>query len=245
MDPMSATKERIKELEDKYENLVAMTLKAVNLQSPSISDFRNKITLRLPQSIKLQQSLKENLPYIYNATSIEEIFGVFNLGVWNYLNYGLLQHLVEVYGDSEMKDMMREYATSVEVFRKETPLKVFWEASPNGDCPNVSSNLRRDLLKITFKHGNLNPTTTLEEIEQFRQVLTHKFTLPEFVMILAHIEKGCVATIWFVPPSVAAILKDENQRTEFFEHHHILEMKIEDSTIYCSGKNHEIDALVF
>ena len=214
-----------------------MTLTAVNLQSPSISDFRNKITLRLPQSIRLQQSLKENLPYISNATSVEEIFLVFNLGVWNYLNYGLLQYLVEEYGDSEMKKMMQEYATSVEVFRKETSLKVFWEASPNGDCPDVPSNLRRDLLKITFKHGNLNPTTTLEEIEQFRQDLTHKFTLPEFVMILAHIEKGCVTTIWFIPPSVAAILRDEEQRTEFLEQHHIQELTIEDSTIYHSGKN--------
>ena len=216
-----------------------MTLTAVNSQTSSVSDFRNKITLRLPQSIKTQHSLKENLPYIYNATSIEEIFGVFNLGVWSYLNYGLLQHLVEVYGNNEMKDMMQEYATSVEVFRKETPLKVFWEASPNGDCPDVPSNLRRDLLKITFKHGNQNPTTTLEEIETFRRDITNKFSLPEFVMILAHIEKGCVATIWFVPPSVAVILKDEKQIAEFLKQHHILEMKIEDSTIYHSCKNYK------
>ena len=143
-----------------------------------------------------------------------------------------------------MKKMMQEYATSLGVFRKETPLKVFWEASPDEDCPDVPSNLSKALLKVTFKHGDLKPTTTLEEIEQFRQNLTHKFTLPEFVMILAHIEEGCVVTTWFVPPSVAAILRDEEQIAEFLKQHHIQEMTVEDSNIHYSGKKQEIIALV-
>ena len=87
IDPVSCAKERIEELEDRYENLVVMTLEAVNVQSPSISDFRNKITLRLPRSIKPQHSLKENLPYIYNASSIE-FRGMELLELWTSSAFG-------------------------------------------------------------------------------------------------------------------------------------------------------------
>ena len=68
-----------------------MTRKDVKWKSPDIDDFHTKITL-LPPEIK-PESLTKNLSKIYGAETIDEIFGLFNLQV-----YGLLQHLVNIYG---------------------------------------------------------------------------------------------------------------------------------------------------
>ena len=217
-----------------------MTQRDVKSKSPDIDDFRTEITL-LPAEIKpeLQQSLTKNLSVLYGANTIEEIFGLFNLHVWNFLNYGLLQHLVNTYGVDETQKVMKEYTSSVESFRKETSLKVFWEAYPTGMCPTLPPDLRQKLRKVTFKHGNLSDATSLDAIENFRQKLCREFSLPDVTVFLADIEKGCVTTTWFVPPAVTTTLSNEMLRGnyQFLQQHFILELRIE-KTIYNAGESH-------
>ena len=213
-----------------------MTRRDVELKSPDIYDFRHEITL-LPPAIKLElrQSLKENLSDIYSAKTVEEIFGLFNLQVWSFLNYGLLQHLVNIYGLDETKKVMKKYASSVESFRKETSLKVFWEAYPL--CPTLPPDLKQKLRKVIFKHGNLSDATSLAVIENFRQEFCREFSLPDLIVFLADIKKGSVTTVWFVPPAVTTILSNEMLRGnfQFLQQHCILELMIE-KTIYNSGE---------
>ena len=217
-----------------------MTQRDVILKSPDISDFRTEITL-LPQAIKVevQQSVKESLPDIYSAKTIEEIFGVLNLQVWNFLNYGLLQHLVNIYGLDETKEAMKKYASSVESFRKETSLKAFREAYPVGMCPTFPADLRQKLRKLTFKHGNLSDATSLDVIENFRKELCREFSLPDLIVILADLKKGSITSVWLVPPAVTTTLSNEMLRGnfQFLQQHCILELRIE-KTIYNAGELH-------
>ena len=48
----------------------------------------------------------------------------------------------------------------------------------------------------------------------------------------------CVATVWLVPPSLAAKLEDEIKRgnISFLEQHNVLELKIEESIVHSSGR---------
>ena len=232
--PVSVVRTTIKQLQEKYCCLVTKTQKVVEIQCPNIAHFRTRITI-LPPAVSLehQQKLKEIIPCIYNAKTIEEIFGFLNLLVWNYLNYGLLEHIIDVYGDDNIKQTMQEYASSVELFRKETPLRVFLSAQPGGKCPDIPTSLRNNLTKVMFKHGDLITESTLDEIEQYRQKLACEYSLPDFVMILVEIREGSVVTVWLMPQTVAAILKDRIPKsTKFLYEHHILLFKIEDITIY-------------
>ena len=241
-DAVTAAKATIGYLQHEYEQLVIMTQEAVKAKSPTLTAFRTSITLRLPEPTKLEleTSLMKKLQFIYDAKSIDTIFGIFNLSIWSFLNFGLLQHIVEVYGDNELQQRMLKYTTSVEAFRKQTTLEVFWKVHPvTRECPEIPTNLRESLKRITFKHGNLDPTTTtLNDIERYRQDLARQYSFPDFTIILEDIEKGCVATIWLVPPSLAAKLADEIQRgnVTFLEQHNILELKIQESTVYCPGR---------
>ena len=235
---VSVVRARIKVLEKKYRSLVIMTKRDVKSKSPDIDDFRDEITL-LPPEIKpeLQRSLTKNLSKLYSAETIDEIFGLFNLQVWNFLNYGLLQHLVDVYGEDETEETMKEYASSVEAFRKETSLKAFREAYPAGMCPTLPPDLEQKLRKVTFKHGNLSDATSLDAIENFRQELCREFSLPDLIVFLANIKKGSVTTVWFVPPAVTTILSNEMLRGnfQFLQQLCILELRIE-KTIYNAGE---------
>ena len=241
-DAVTAAKATIGYLQHEYEQLVIMTQEAVKAKSPTLTAFRTSITLQLPEAVRseVKLNLMEQLPFIYDAKSIDAIFGILNLSIWSYLNFGLLQHIVKVYGDDELQQRMLKYTASVESFRKQTILAVFWKASPaTRKCPKIPTELRESLTQIIFKHGNLDPTTTtLNDIEIHRQDLAQEYSFPDFTIILAHIEKGCVATIWLVPPSLAAKLADEIQRgnVTFLEQHNILELKIQESTVYCPGR---------
>ena len=239
---VTIAREQIGQLQNEYEELVLLAQEAVEAKSPTLTQFRTSITLRLPEPTKseLKPTLKENVGIIYAAKSIDEIFGICNLSLWSYLSYGLLQHLVKVYGDDKLQQRMLKYTTTVEAFRKQTTLKVFWKASPAaGKCPKILTNFRESLKPIAFKHSKLDPTTTtLNDIERYRQDLAWEYSFPDFIIILADIEKGCVATTWLVPPSLAAKLADEIKRgnVSFLEQHNILELKIQDSTVYHSGR---------
>ena len=241
-DAFTAAKTTIGYLQNEYEQLVMMTQEAVEAKSPTLKEFRTSITLQLPEPTRseLETSLMKKLQFIYDAKSIDTIFGILNLSIWSYLNFGLLQHLVEVYGDDKLQQRMLNYTTSVESFRKATTLKVFWKASPaTRKCPKIPTELRESLTQISFKHGNLDPTTTtLNDIERYRQDLAQEYSFPDFTIILAHIEKGCIVTIWLVPPSLATKLADELKRgnVSFLEQHNILELKMQESTVYRSGR---------
>ena len=239
-DVVAAARAKIAQLKEEYKSLVTMTQEAVQAKSPTLTEFRTEITLQLLcKTIKseVQLSLKETLPYIYNAKSIGEIFGFLNLRVWNFLNYGLLQHIVEVYGDDKLHQKMEKYIALVDSFRKKTTLEVFWEAHPaSKSCPEIPSTLRESLKRVTFKHGNLDGTASLQDIEQFRQNLALHVSLPDLTIILEDIRGWSVATVWLVPPSVADRLADEVQKgnIDFLEQHNILELEIQDSTVYRS-----------
>ena len=220
-----------------------MTQGAVKAKSPTLTEFRTEITLQLPESIRseLETSLLQKIPFISNAKSIDEIFDILNLsGVWSYLNFGLLQHLVEVYGDDELRQRMLKYTTSVDDFRKQTTLKVFWKASPaTKNCPEIPIKLRESLSQITIEHGKLDPaTTTLNDIDRYRQDLAQKYSFPEFTIILKDIAKGSIVTTWLVPPSLATKLADDMKKgnIRFLWQHNVLELTIQGSTVYRSGR---------
>ena len=238
-DAVTTAKMEMGNLQDMYKKLVMISQEAVNAKTSNLNEFRTNITLQLPESIRseVELSLMKKLSFIYDAKSIDTIFGILNLSIWSYLNFGLLQHIVKIYGDTQLQQEMDKYSTSVECFRKQTTLKVFWKAQTDTKrCPDIPTEVRESLKRITFKHGHLDPaTTTLNDIEQYRKDLAREYSFPEFTVILEDIDKGCVATTWLVPPSLATKLADEIKRgnVSFLEQHNL---KMQESTVRHPGR---------
>ena len=172
------TKRRIKDLEMKYANLVVKAQKEVKKEKPDLEIFCTEITL-LPSHMKeeYQQDLKDFMPQLYNAKSIPEIFGVLNL-IWNYLHYGLLQHIIELYGSDDTKKLMKSYIEDVKSFQQETTLAMFWEADPNRRRPK---SLGGDIIEALTSHAKLTSSSFLKSVEEFRQESACEISLLVFV----------------------------------------------------------------
>lgn len=233
------TRLRIEELEKSYCTLVTTTQEVVRRKAPSIEEFRTAITL-LPSSVKHQQQqyLRDHLKYIYEAESIDQIFGHLNLQVWNYLNFGLLECIVAKYGDPTTKEKMEEYKASVQSFRKSTPLHIFLEAQPEGKCPEISPSLKKHLQEVRFRHNRLSPYSLLEEVDCIRLEVAREFALPDFAVALARIQFGSVSIVWTLPSSLTAILEDkiEKESFQFIQWDYVVEVAIAGTRIYPSSK---------
>ena len=223
-----------------YEDLVSQTQAVVVQQSPEVEDFRQKITL-LPNSVKeeCQKYLKELLPDIYHSESIEEIFLNLNF-LWNYLSFGLLKHIIQMYGGDKLKQQIEEYSTAVDAFRMETSLHVFLSVQPKHQYREVPTGLKRHLKEviILFEHENFTMNSSLSEVELHRQQLSCEFSLPDFAIILKEIKQGSLSTVWLVPVSVAATIKEnlQSKHLDFLQEHEIIQLTMDGEKIFPFGE---------
>ena len=156
----------------------------------------DKITIRY---------FKENIKVFQQCSSIDEIFYHLNL-YWDFLNYGLLKHIIDRLNNKEFKQKMGEYIHELTAFRKTTTLREFscaWH--------HKSTKVPCDLKKFVTKHDKSWMDCTLEEAEQFRKKFSVKFSLIEFALILIQIEKGSVLITWLIPAAVIPHLENQLQ----------------------------------
>ena len=219
--------------------MVTATQQAVRQRAPSIDEFRTAITL-LPSSVKReqQQYLRDHLEYIYEANSIDQIFGYLNLHVWDYLNFGLLECIAAKYGDPTTKEMMEDYKVSVQSFRKNTTLRVFLEAQPERMCPVISPILKKGLQEVKIQYRSLSSDSSLEEVECIRLKLARELALPDFAVELKRIIIGSISIVWALPSSLTVILKEKVEKGSFLfiQWADVVEVAIAGTNIYPSGK---------
>ena len=231
------TQSWIKGLEGQYRDLVKKAQKEVMKQEPDLDEFRTEITL-LPTSFReehIRQYIKDNLPQLYEAKSIPQIFGLLNIR-WNYLHYDLLQHIIDLYGSDDTKELMKGYIKNVRSFQQETTLAMFWEADP-GHMSDMAESSREKLAKVVTRHKDLTSGSLLKSIEAFRLKFAREISLPECALVMKDILPGSVVIVWLIPAKGAITLKNQVEKgtIEFFKQHHILELRIDDVTIYSSG----------
>ena len=212
-------------MERKFEELVNKTRE--ELENIPVEQFCNTITLP-PLSLKDQLSgcLGDIIPKITNADTIKEIFFLLNMHVWNYLNYSLLEHIVERYGSVKTKEMMQHYVSILTDFLRDTPLQVFWNIQPS-----KSIDFPSHLKQLVVQHKKSWSDSTLEDVEKFRQEVACEYSLYTFSLILAKIEKGSVIVTWLVSETVAQILTTDitPERLEFFRTLDIVQITVDDS----------------
>ena len=239
-DQSDETIAKIEQLEERYDTLVVRVESLVKQKAKSVSEFRRKLTLlpsRMVNREELEQNLEKHLSVIYHADSIEEIFGLLNLRVWNYLNYHLLQYIAQVYGDVETNRMMEDYIATVEEFKSSTTLHMFLSVQSKRKCPEVPATLRRELEQVMFTHHKLSLESTLTEVECFRRDLAQHFSLPEFTTIIVEIEPGSVTTVWLMTLSAATVLQEriEEGDLNFLRAHEITKLRVDGKTVYSAG----------
>lgn len=222
---------QIQEFEERFENLGFATLTELEEKELDIKRFRHSLIL-LPAKIKKEHAvfLKENLPTISKAESIDEIFLQLNLH-WNFIDYSLLSHIVNKFCSEDLKKDMSSYVSDLEAFRKSTTISqmiLSWPGriDPPPNFSRVTCKLKRDA-----------STYTLHELDQLRLSFCYEFSLSDSIMMLHSFIKGSVIVVWVIPSGCVSDLRMELQNRgsmnpTFFEESEIMSVSVDECLAY-------------
>ena len=229
--PLSV-EDQVRYFDSTFRSLVNKAYQEVNGKMEP-SDFLSRITC-LPVSARTQHRsfIKENLTNIPQSATIVNIWTILNL-YWDFLNYGLLEHVIRNFGSEDLKQQMQNYVDELSTFKQTTRLCDFIESWPCRDDGPPEDRLKKVVVKMKHEWSQC----TLQDVESLKKSLVHKFFLPEFDMLLQKAERGCVCVTWLTSPSIATLLQQNltNIETEFFKKHGIDAVTIDGQDVYLTA----------
>lgn len=139
---------------------------------------------------------------IYNT--LPQIFQWLTInGFWSFLNFYLLESLVEEYGNDELKRRVRQFQEDMRVFKQEMKLVDFLPAW-SGRCPHIpASGFEPIILRVNKDWGDC----TLADVARMEGYLESRFLINRFILRFANSHPGSVVIMWLVPSHIITFLK--------------------------------------
>ena len=158
---------------------------------------------------------------------------------WDFLNYTLLENLVHKFGDQSLNASMNDYIKKLKEFRSSTHVCDFAEY-----CTKINERLKKHHLQdIILKFNQSWEECTLEDLENLKENISHKFFLPSFVMNLKDIQPGSIVVTWTLPTLIASAIMEILETTyvsEFCNENGIESITIDGKEIiYSPSKDYE------
>ena len=216
--------------ETEFATLVDKACHDVRKRDLEPSIFLSRVTtLRVSDRTQHRSFIQENLINIPPPVTFEKIWSRLTI-YWDFMNYGLLEHVINKLGGEDLKHQMQVYVQELSTFKGRTRLCDFIDSWPCKDDRPAKDELK----KIVIKMNQEWTKCTLQDVESFRTALIHKFFLPEFDLILQNANSGCVCVTWLTSPSTATLLQQNlaNIETEFFTGHKIEAVTIDGQDCY-------------
>ena len=188
---------------------------------------------------------------IKSTETLDEMFVAFSeYGLWDYLNYDLLQEIIEEFAsdDDELNNMMEQYqqdltghiltqkiATYLEAIHEEPPITTS-DSETSGDeiIPVLPQQKKRKLFKeLSFKVETNVADQTLGYVKDLWRSLRKQFRLPRPAMILHRIAEGCICITWLIPANlVTHVMRMAQETANMFAKPHILRVMLQEHCIY-------------
>ena len=215
-------RKRRKHLRRAFTSLVIRTKEHLINTKANLDVFRDKFILYLHVSTPVK---KEQMKFfadrsteIIQASSFKELFYCLSF-CWDYLNYNLLESIIEQLENPELKEGMMRFSNEVNEFRKTSQLKVFCKIEPFIQVKAPAE------FKIIATEHSITSQSTLQTLENIRIAVTNHFDLPMFALTLAKVVPGSVIVTWIMPRSVVDLLLC-GLTAELMDELHIVNMKI-------------------
>ena len=211
--------QEIATLVTKYDDLVSRTVETFSEMQEDSPHFIRRLRATvavLPTSLKYQHQyfLEHHSSQIAKSTTVEEILSILN-NYCDFLNCSLLAHIIGKFGDDKLQKQLRNYMEALREFRSQTKIADFMET-----CTG-SPNLSPEFAALETKMSPEWEHRTLEEAEEYRNTMTQKSSLANYVVSLVKGKPGSIYLVWSVPERavqfVAAAMDSE------FLYHHCIE----------------------
>ncbi len=218
------------ELEHKFSSLVENLLTHLKNSNVGIDELTGRMS-SLPRSINI---------YVYpmwvkvtrkvsTHKTLDNLFTILNMEVWNILDYSLVEHLISTYDNKELKEDMRAYISELNNFKSNTLVVDFircWE----GHNRSIS-----DLEEVKFKFEK--DKLTLEHLDNFRKSLSRQ-CFPSLLDLAGWIyyknfNTGCFVVTWLLPIQLAILLKHHMRCTHaVLAYYGVVEVVIGNRIVY-------------
>ena len=186
----------------------------------------------LPISLraKYQKFVLENLKTLERAESIREIFHHLNIHCFTFIDYRLLEFLVDEYGSRRLKQDMLAYTKKMGVFMDETTVQQLMDHWPGRrDIPPHFEELRAVI--------DRDPKTyTLRQLDDLRKRVCSQTMLSDTILILIGVgKKNSFLVHWVVPsifvPQLKPVISSLSMRI-FYQREHIFSVTVGTQRLY-------------
>ena len=200
---LNEVKSKIQELDKRFNKLKKKIRECLEKGRHSVEEVADALTSHLPDVDDHHRNfLESRVRALFGAKDNSELFGTMNFQ-WNYLDPGLLDHLVRKFELKEVKAEMDTYMSDLEQFRMKTPLTLFSKTQRKKHI-----EIPPDFSKITARF-DLTNQATLEDVEKFRKEYASHYKVHEFFMMIAQICCGSIIITWVIPESLVTRFKKE------------------------------------
>ena len=170
------------------------------------------------------------------SATISEILEALTVeGEWDFINYYLLESIIEQYGDVRTREMMKQYKQDLTGYMLVTKIKDHLDAV-DIEHPTIPQEELYSSLTIKVKGVNIS-SQSLEYVKDLWESLRKQFSLPKHILVLYKIAKGCLEISWCVPVKLAAyIIRKAKESEQYFEEQQFLQVSIDGVHIYTKSE---------
>ena len=164
----------------------------------SFTDIRRVIS-SLPRYIQ-RNSLNnlKSLKTVSGGVTVEDIFSVLNENfAWSFLDYYLLERIVQKYGTEELKKTMVEYSNELSNFRRKTTVSKLMSLWYDPNLPPKYEECKEIVLRKKWDPDHF----TLDKLEKLRyrtHQLLKEIPLSEAALVLYQAKYGSIVITWIV-----------------------------------------------
>ena len=132
---------------------------------------------------------------------------------WDFLNYTLIDELVNKYGDNDIISRMQDYKKVLKDFRIKVRLCDFAEY----DTKVNKQVIEEDSKELVIKLNHSWDERTLEDLEILKKNITEIFQLPSFIMTIRKVEKSSIIITWVISTLIATSLEKRLRNIDLSE----------------------------
>ena len=186
-----------KSMRRQFGKLVVKTCDSVEERVPVVKFARSILALGAYDPAPGERDpalLDEHSEEIKRAGSISEIFNILST-YWNYLNYEILEDVIELYGTSDDAERLRNYNKELHKFCKRRIFELPPESS-NGNA--ISPKQERFLVKL-----NIREDITYQQLLMIRGTIAKVLKIRLAALVLSRVDEGCVQLTFLISRFVA------------------------------------------
>lgn len=206
----STIRQQAQDLEEQFGDIEVQTYDKICESGISVGQFKARLKA-LPLGYRSEhgaffEKLNEDLGQI---TTVDGIWDKLS-SYWSFLNYTLLESLIQRLKYDDLKEEMSKYITSLRSFQKATLACDFSRYY----SPLKEKNINADLKNLVV-HFHLSwRICTLEDVIKLQGNILRRFHLPSFVAEVKKILAASLIVSWLLPKEIAMLIKEHLKSTD-------------------------------